>query len=137
MNVTVDNQTRLFPLSALPGGVVSRLKARLIFANPAFLEAERRGYWTGDLDREICCYDLDADTLILPRGFTRQLSILFLCTPIRSFGRLLQAMGRVLRPRRGKKRQESLITWTLMSGSWKMQRGHDNKCMQDNLIFKG
>jgi superfamily II DNA or RNA helicase len=71
--IRIDNRTRLTPLRNLPGGVLARIKRRLTFINPAFLEAEKRGFWTGNMDQEIKGYQVDSDTLVIPRGFTRQL----------------------------------------------------------------
>ena len=69
----VDSWAHLGPLSRLPGGVVNQIKARLTFPNPAHQEAERRGYWTGNIPKEIIGYQVDGDRLIIPRGFTAQL----------------------------------------------------------------
>jgi superfamily II DNA or RNA helicase len=72
ITVRIDNQVHLC-LSNLPYGILARIKRRLSFPNPAFLEAEKRGFWTGNMDQEIKGYQVDGDTLVVPRGFTRQL----------------------------------------------------------------
>ena len=71
--LTVTNIVTLFPVSRLPAAVLGRTKSRLTFPNPAYQEAERRGYWTGNIPKEIIGYQVDGDRLIIPRGFTRQL----------------------------------------------------------------
>ncbi len=73
MKILIGTHANLYPLSRLPGGVADRVKARLSFPNPAHQEAERRGYWTGNIPKEIIGYQVDGDRLIIPRGFTRQL----------------------------------------------------------------
>lgn len=73
VTLKVDNQAHLFPENELPGSVLGRIKSRLTFPNPAFLEAEKRGFWTGNLDQEIKGYQGEGDRLTMPRGFTRQL----------------------------------------------------------------
>ncbi len=73
ITVTVTNRLEVRPLDRLPAPVLRQIKARLTFANPAYLEAEKRGFWTGNLEREIKGYRIEDDSLIIPRGFTRQL----------------------------------------------------------------
>lgn len=69
----IDTQARLYPLAHLPAGVLARIKDRLTFPNPAYLEAEKRGFYTGNIPQEIRGYEVEGDFLIIPRGFTRQL----------------------------------------------------------------
>jgi superfamily II DNA or RNA helicase len=66
MILEIANQAWLFPLSAVPCGVVVRILDRLTFSNPAYLEAEKRGFWTGKIAREITGYSLDGDALVMP-----------------------------------------------------------------------
>jgi superfamily II DNA or RNA helicase len=73
ITIRIDYQTDLGPLSEIPGQVATQIKDRLTFPNPAHQEAERRGYWTGNIPQEIIGYQVDGDRLIIPRGFTRQL----------------------------------------------------------------
>jgi len=73
ITLRIDYQSHLGPLSELPGPVATQIKDRLTLANPAHMEAEKRGYWTGNIPREIRGYQVDGDRLIIPRGFTRQL----------------------------------------------------------------
>ena len=71
LTLLINNFAHLY-LTHLPAGVVGQVKDRLTFANPAHLEAERRGFYTGNIAREIKGYRVDGDRLIIPRGFTRQ-----------------------------------------------------------------
>lgn len=73
VTLSIDYQTRLHPLASFPTGVLARIKAPLTFPNPACQEAERRGFYTGNIPREIRGYQIEADTLTIPRGFARQL----------------------------------------------------------------
>jgi superfamily II DNA or RNA helicase len=68
----IDNRAHL-SLPHLPAGVVGQIQVRLTFPNPAYLEAEKRGFYTGNIPREIKGYRVEGDRLIIPRGFTRQL----------------------------------------------------------------
>jgi superfamily II DNA or RNA helicase len=73
LTLTVSNFATLAPVSGLPGDVLAQIKGRLSFANPAYLDAERRGFYTGAMDQEIMGYRQSGDSLITPRGFARQL----------------------------------------------------------------
>ena len=73
MRILIDSHANLYPLSRLPGGVVDRIKARLTFPNPAYQEAEKRGFYTGNIPRVIRGWRQEADRLTVPRGFTAQL----------------------------------------------------------------
>jgi superfamily II DNA or RNA helicase len=73
MVLRVDNLAHLGPLDRVPTPLAVHIKARLTFANPAFLEADRRGYYTGHIPREIRGYRQEGDVLVIPRGFIRQL----------------------------------------------------------------
>ena len=72
MIIKIDNQTHLAPLTEIPSAVLNRIRARLTFPNPAYLEAEKRGFWTGNLEREIKGYWMGGGALVIPRGATRQ-----------------------------------------------------------------
>ncbi len=73
ITLTINNQTCLAPASGLPYSVLAQIKVRLTFDNPAYLEAEKRGFYTGNLPQEIQGYQVERDALVIPRGFTRQL----------------------------------------------------------------
>jgi len=71
--ISIDKKICLYPLSQLPYSVVTQIKTRLTFDNPAHQEAERRGFSTWNILREIRGYRMNADVLTVPRGFTQQL----------------------------------------------------------------
>ncbi|MBM4302171.1 MAG: DEAD/DEAH box helicase [Deltaproteobacteria bacterium] len=73
LTVRIDNQAHLGPLSELPGQVATQIRDRLTFQNPAHQEAEWRGYWTGNIPKEIVGYQVVGGELTVARGFTRQL----------------------------------------------------------------
>ena len=94
------------------------VKTRLTFQNPKWIENKRLGYWNGETPKEIRGYQDREGVLTLTRGFGRQL--LSLCNqngiryqvtdkrrtlPEVDFhfeGRLIQCIGRALRPAHGK-----------------------------------
>jgi hypothetical protein len=72
MTLKIDAQAHL--IGHLPVTVADRIKGRLTFPNPAFLEAEKRGgFYTGNLEQEIVGYQVGTDVLSVSRGFARQL----------------------------------------------------------------
>jgi len=56
-----------------PDRWLHQIRDRLTFANPAYQEAEKRGFYTGNIPQQIQGYRVEVDALIIPRGFTRQL----------------------------------------------------------------
>ncbi len=72
VRVLIDSRLILSPLSQTPLDLVSQVKERLTFRNPAYLEAERLGRYTGHIPREVRGYRVEADALVIPRGFVRQ-----------------------------------------------------------------
>jgi hypothetical protein len=70
VTIRINNQTFLFHL---PAGVLARIRERLTFANLAHQEAERLGFYTGNIPREIRGWRETEGGLLVPRGFTRQL----------------------------------------------------------------
>ncbi len=74
ITLRIDSHARLSPIKELPGAVMNLIINRLTFQNPTYLEAEKRGFWTGNIAREIRCYFLDREELTTPRGFARQLT---------------------------------------------------------------
>lgn len=44
------------------------VRENLVFENPEYIKRRRRGLWTGNTDRYITMYRVDAETLILPCG---------------------------------------------------------------------
>jgi hypothetical protein len=73
VTLTINNQAHLYQLNRLPGAVLAQTKGRLTFPNPAYLEAQKRGFYTGKIPREICGWRQEADRLSVPRGGTAQL----------------------------------------------------------------
>lgn len=75
MKVTITNK---LILQDIPGGLKAELIDRLTFKNPRWIENDRMGYWNGDTSEYLSFYEENGNgTLILPRGFCRQL--IFLC----------------------------------------------------------
>ncbi len=75
ITLSIENSTKL-SLNGLSRFVVNQIADRLTFPNPAYEEAEKRGFSTWNIDREIKGYSLDGDVLTMPRGFTRQLIVI-------------------------------------------------------------
>jgi len=73
ITLRIDYQAHLGPVSEIPGQVATQIKDRRTFPNPAHQEAEKRGFSTWKIPQQIQGYRVEADTLIIPRGFTRQL----------------------------------------------------------------
>jgi superfamily II DNA or RNA helicase len=71
--LTIDNLARLGPLTQIPGPLTDRIKGRLTFANPAYLENDRKGFSNWNTPPEIKSYWQEGNALVMPRGFTRQL----------------------------------------------------------------
>jgi hypothetical protein len=53
LKILIDTHTNFYPLSRRPGGVADRIKDRLTFPTPAFQEAQKRGFYTGDIPQEV------------------------------------------------------------------------------------
>ncbi len=74
MKLKISNK---ITIDRAPAAFERAVMNRLTFENPAFVEAEERGRWTGKLDRFIECWDRDENgRLVVPRGFARQLCIM-------------------------------------------------------------
>jgi superfamily II DNA or RNA helicase len=71
ITLTVTNRIELN--GPLPEQVRDTIEDRLTFKNPAYEEAEKRGFSTWNIPPEITGYQVDGDRLITPRGFARQL----------------------------------------------------------------
>jgi len=67
--LTINNKLHI---AAAPSAIERKLRRRLTFTNPAYINAERQGRWTGNIPRTIYALGVDGDDLVLPRGFTRQ-----------------------------------------------------------------
>jgi hypothetical protein len=71
LTLKIDSQAHL--TGHLPDGVADRIKARLTFPTPAYLEAQKRGFATWNTPQKLSFLEEEGDALIIPRGFTRQL----------------------------------------------------------------
>jgi superfamily II DNA or RNA helicase len=70
--LTVTNKTTLHPVTDLPVNVLERIRERLTFQNPQWIENDKRGFSNWDTPQELCYLEEAGDSLIVPRGFTRQ-----------------------------------------------------------------
>lgn len=73
MTTTVTINKHITINGNLPFEVEEYLSQRLTFANPAYLEKEERGYWTGDTPETLSFLERTEGGLIIPRGFISQL----------------------------------------------------------------
>jgi superfamily II DNA or RNA helicase len=73
VTLIINNQAQLYLISKIPGSVLNRIKARLTFPNPAHQEAEKRGFYTGNIPRVIRGWRQEAERLTVHRGFMAQL----------------------------------------------------------------
>jgi len=74
MKITATNR---LTLENVPFDLEGNLQDRLTFTNPKWEENERHGYLNGETPEKLRFYEREGNTLILPRGFIRQL--IFLC----------------------------------------------------------
>ncbi|RJR40813.1 MAG: DEAD/DEAH box helicase [Desulfobacteraceae bacterium] len=63
----------MLTLNSVPGPLAAQIRQRLTMQNPAWIDAQRMGRWTGSIPRNLRFYREEAGCLILPRGFTREL----------------------------------------------------------------
>ncbi len=70
MEITIKN--KLF-LQDIPESLAKTIKGRLTFANPKYLENERMGRWNGEIPEYLKFYEREGNSLIVPRGYIRQL----------------------------------------------------------------
>lgn len=59
--------------NSLPPGARDIIFQELTFKNPSYLQAEKYGYSTRDLDEDLYLYALEGENLILPRGYIYRL----------------------------------------------------------------
>jgi superfamily II DNA or RNA helicase len=64
--------TNRLTLSNPPDSLKDTITHRLTFANPAWIENEKRGRWNGNTEHYLRLYRATEDRLIFPRGFIRQ-----------------------------------------------------------------
>ncbi len=72
LQLQVDNMITLDP-AEIPGFLLRRIECDLTLLNPQNVQAERLGYWTGNLDREIRLFRYKDGRIILPRGYGPEL----------------------------------------------------------------
>ncbi len=72
ITITMGNQIRL-EADYLPNRVTKKLRERLIFDNPLYLENRKRGYSTYNIQEKLCFIKEDGNSYIIPRGFGGQL----------------------------------------------------------------
>ena len=72
ITVTITNRLEVGPVDRLPNAVKEKIWARLTFPNLAYQEAEKRGFSTWNIPELIQSHQVVGDTLIIPRGFIRQ-----------------------------------------------------------------
>jgi len=70
MKIIVSNHILL---QEAPPRFARIIREKLTIQNPAFIEAKKRGRWTGSLEQELRFYQVKSEGLILPRGFVLQL----------------------------------------------------------------
>lgn len=68
--LTVSNMATL---TGAPGWLERKLRDRMTFTNPQYLENEKHGFSNWDTPRELCYLETEGGQLIAPRGFSRQL----------------------------------------------------------------
>ena len=71
MRILIDNELHLFGADE---EVERVLRNRLTFENPQWDENEKRGFSNWNIPQEIQGCQVDGDALIIPRGFTKQLT---------------------------------------------------------------
>lgn len=64
----ISNKLTIFPTDACYKEVEKFCKEKLTITNPKFTQAERMGFWTGNIPRNIRLYTVDSGNLILPFG---------------------------------------------------------------------
>ena len=68
----VNNDVEFNPAD-LPEVLIQKIKKDLTLPNPQYVNAERLGFWTGGMDKEIVLYRHEEGALIIPRGYGPEL----------------------------------------------------------------
>lgn len=76
MQITISKQTS-FSVNDMPKAVLEHVMDRLTFPNPVYEEAAKRGFSTRRITPVIQGYELTDRQIFVPRGFTRQLLLIF------------------------------------------------------------
>jgi superfamily II DNA or RNA helicase len=72
MQIKVTSQIEINPCE-LPQDLLQQIKGELTISNPKYTQAERLGYYTGNIPRFIKLYRCEKNNLIIPRGYGRRL----------------------------------------------------------------
>lgn len=67
----ISNKLTIYPTDSCYAKAEKFCKDNLTIANPKFTQAERMGFWTGNIPRNIRLYTTDSGNLILPFGCYR------------------------------------------------------------------
>ncbi len=70
MQIEISNRLKLHDI---PPRLEEELVDRLKFKNPSWIENERYGYWQDSTPEYLRFYEYEDDTVVIPRGYTRQL----------------------------------------------------------------
>ncbi len=70
MRIKIDSK---ITLTDVPGSIKWKLKKRLSFMNPKFLEAKRMGRWVGNIPQTLNYFEETSNGFTIPRGFYDQL----------------------------------------------------------------
>lgn len=72
ITLKISSNIELEP-AALPAFLLQKVKQHLTLPNPAFFNAQRLGYYTGNLPQLLYLYEQENGRLTLPRGYGQQL----------------------------------------------------------------
>lgn len=71
--LTVELGDQIYLSGDVKDSVIDALKQRLIMENPEWVESDRRGYYTGNIPRQLSFIENDNGIWTMPRGFTYEL----------------------------------------------------------------
>ena len=72
IHLTIESDIRI-PAHSMPPVLLDAIVRDLTLDNPAYLSAARMGRWTGDIPQHLTLWELDGETLTLPRGYGQTL----------------------------------------------------------------
>lgn len=76
MLVTISNDIK-FIMGEAPSTLVREIRNDLTLDNPAYIQAEKHGFSTHEINEKLPFYKWDSNTLSLPRGYGADLAELF------------------------------------------------------------